>query len=68
MKPTQRQIDEFLYKFSKLTRDQQECIVEFIEVMKKLEGATPEEQQEIIDNITDQRIIDFIKDEKSKLS
>ena len=68
MKPTQEQINRFLYNFSKLTKDEQESVITFIELLKEIEGLPVDQQQEIIDNITDQRILDFLKDEKGKLS
>ena len=63
MRKKQTEID-----LSKLTKENRESLLRFMEILKACEGLPVEMQQEIIDNIQDQKILEFLEQEKNKLS
>ena len=52
----------------KLTKEQQESIELYAKLLYEMQGLPVEQQQEIIDNIRDPLILDFLEQEKKKLS
>lgn len=63
VKARQTEID-----LSKLTKENRESVLRFAKLLKQCEGLPVEMQQEIIDNIQDTKILEFLAQEKNKLS
>ena len=64
----EKQIYKLLWDMSKLTKEQQDNVIKFIELLKQVEGLPLQQQQDIIDNVTDKGLLECIKLYKSTLS
>ena len=53
---------------SLLTKENRESVIRLCDILYQMQGLPTEQQQEIIDNIQDEKILEFFEEEKKKLS
>ena len=59
---------EIAINLSRLTKENRESFLRFVKILEECEGLPVEQQQEIYDNIQDEKILDFLEQYKKSLS
>ena len=68
-----KEYSEWLYQYlqegwSRLSKEEQESVERYYKLLYDTQGLPAEQQQEIIDNVTDENILKYLEEKKKSLS